>query len=448
MSPLAEVLLARGVAVSGSDLRTSAITERLAAHGARIAVPHAAEALNGARTVVVSTAIRPENPELVAARKRGLRVLHRSELLGALLAGKHAIAVAGTHGKSTTSGMIATVLAEVGMDPTAIVGAEMRNLGGHHRIGVGPHFVLEACESDGSFLNYPGCSQVITNLEPDHLDQHHTFENLREVFRRFIGLGRPDGFLVYCADSAELRALAPGAPGTRVSYGQAADADYRLSAVETGLQSCAFTLRAPDGRDRRVELSVPGEHNALNAAATLAAVEQLGVDLDGAAAALTAFTGVGRRFEVIHEGNGLLLIDDYAHHPTEIAATLATARRAWGGRIIAVFQPHLYSRTKLLAEGFSRAFRDADEVIVTEIYRAREDPIPGITGEWLADQVRRAEPGKPVRCLGTNEDVARELGPRLTAGDMVLTIGAGDVREVGERLRRGLVEQDVQDEAG
>jgi UDP-N-acetylmuramate--alanine ligase len=433
MSPLAEVLLARGFRVSGSDIRPSAITQRLREHGARVRIGHDAAALNGATTVVCSTAIRPDNPELVAARERGLQIMHRSALLGEMLAGKRAIAVAGTHGKSTTSGMIATILTEAGLDPTAIIGAEAHNLGGHHRVGSGDCFVLEACESDSSFLNYPGCSHVITSLEPDHLDQHHTFANLAEAFRKFIALGSPDGFLVYCANYAELREIAGDAPGARISYGRAEDTDFRVSHVRTTVRSCAFDLCGPDGR-RRIELSVPGEHNALNAAAAFAAAVQVGVDADVAAAALSRFTGVGRRFEVLFDGEGVMVVDDYAHHPTEIEATLTAARAAWDGRIIAVFQPHLFSRTQVLMDGFAHAFGRASEVIITEIYPAREDAIPGVTGEKLCEAVREAEPGKPVRFLATKEEIVSDLLPRLSPGDMVLSIGAGDVREVGETL--------------
>jgi len=438
MSPLAEVLLARGFAVSGTDIRASAITERLQAHGARVQIGHAAEALNGAATVVCSTAIRPDNPELQAARERGLPILHRSELLGELLAGKHGIAVAGTHGKSTTSGMIATILTEAGLDPTAIVGGEVRNLGGHHRVGAGPQFVLEACESDSSFLNYLGCSQVITSLEPDHLDQHHSFENLREVFRKFVALGRPDGFLVYCADSAELRDLAGLAPGKPVSYGHAGGADFRVSDVATDVRTCAFDLRGPDRESCRIRLAVPGEHNAMNAAAAFAAARQVGVEPETAAQALGAFVGVERRFQVLFEGRDMLVVDDYAHHPTEIEATLATARRVWLGRVIAIFQPHLFSRTQLLMDGFARAFGDADEVIIAEIYPAREDPIPGVTGERLAEAIRARGPGKPVHSFSTKEAIVADLLPRLSAGDMLLSIGAGDIHKVGEELAAAL----------
>ena len=438
MSPLAEVLLARGFGVSGTDIRASAITERLQAHGAGVRIGHAAEALNGAATVVCSTAIRSDNPELQAARERGLPIMHRSELLGKLLVGKDGIAVAGTHGKSTTSGMIATILTEAGLDPTAIVGAEVRNLGGHHRVGSGPQFVLEACESDSSFLNYPGCSQVITSLEPDHLDQHHSFGSLREVFRKFVALGRRDGFLVYCADSPELRDLAQLAPGRRISYGHGEDADFRVSNVATDVRTCAFDLGGPDGKTRRIHLAVPGEHNALNAAAAYAAAVQVGVEPEVAVRALGAFAGVERRFEVLLQARDMLVVDDYAHHPTEIEATLATARRAWRGRIIAVFQPHLFSRTQLLMDGFAHAFSRADEVNIAEIYPAREDPIPGVTGERLAEAIRAAEPGKPVRFFPTKGEIVADLLPRLSAGDMVLFIGAGDIREAGERLAAAL----------
>jgi len=441
MSPLAEVLLARGFSVSGSDARASSITQRLAGHGARVHIGHDASAVDGAATVVYSTAIRADNSELVAARHRGLRLLHRSELLGELLAGTIPIAVAGTHGKSTTAGMIATILVQSGLDPTAIVGAEVRNLGGHHRVGAGRHFVLEACESDSSFLNYPNCCQVITSLEPDHLDQHHTFGNLREAFRRFVALGRRDGFLVYCADSPELCGLAQSAPGTRVSYGRSDGADFWVTGVVGDVRSCAFDLRGADGSTQRVALAVPGEHNALNAAGAFAAAVQVGVEPGVALRALALFTGVERRFDILFEGAGVLVVSDYAHHPTEIEATLATARRAWRGRLIAVFQPHLFSRTQLLMDGFAHAFSEADEVVIAEIYPAREDPIPGVTGKRLAEAVRAAEPGKPIRFLPTKEEIVSDLLPRLSTGAMVLSIGAGDVHEIGEKLAAALQQQ-------
>lgn len=437
MSPLAEVLLARGFSVSGSDLRSSPITDRLRAHGARVYIGHDPAALDSATVVVCSTAIRPDNPELMAAKERGLLILHRSQLLGELLQGTAPIAVAGTHGKSTTAGMLATILVEAGLDPTAIIGAEILNLGGHHRVGAGSHFVLEACESDSSFLNYHGCSQVITSLEADHLDQHRTFDNLVEAFRRFIALGRPDGFLVYSADFPELVSLATDAPGVPVSFGLSEQADYRVTGVMSDIRSCTFELYAL-GETTRIGLKVPGVHNALNAAAAFAAAVNAGVSPDVAGAALAAFQGVERRFQVLYDAKGILIVDDYAHHPTEIEATLQTARQGWDGRIIAVFQPHLFSRTQLLMDGFAGAFGHADEVILTEIYPAREDPIPGVSSKRLCDAVRRKEPTKTVRFFATKAEVTEYLLPRLSPGDLVLCLGAGDVNEVGEALVRAL----------
>ncbi|MGQ9729662.1 MAG: UDP-N-acetylmuramate--L-alanine ligase [Candidatus Zipacnadales bacterium] len=438
MSPLAEVLLARHFRVSGSDIRRSALTDRLIAHGAQIRIGHEAAALNGANIVVYSTAIRPDNPELVAAQERGLRIMHRSELLAELLADQNAIAVAGSHGKSTTSGMLATILVETGLDPTAIIGGEVRNLGAHHRVGEGPYFVFEACESDGSFLRYHDCNQIITNLEPDHLDQHHTFENLVTAFRKFVALSREDGFVVYNADSAPLRDIVSQASGRPVSYGLAETADYRVLEVTTDVHCCSLELRSPDGKSHRVHLAVPGEHNALNAAAAIAAAVELGVDIESVTAALPAFTGIGRRFEVLYEEAGMLVVDDYAHHPTEIKATLATARRIWKGPIIAVFQPHLFSRTQRLMDEFACAFRDADEVFITEIYAAREDPIPGVSGARLAEAVRAQDPTKPIHSYATNAEVLPKLLSRLKPGVMVLVLGAGDVGELATSLAKTL----------
>jgi UDP-N-acetylmuramate--alanine ligase len=375
---------------------------------------------------------------MVGARERRLRVLHRSELLGVLLANSDPIAVAGTHGKTTTTGMIGVCLVEAELDPTVIVGGNVRDLGGHFRVGEGDPLVFEACESDGTFLNYRDCSQVITSLEPDHLDQHQTFNNLRDSFRRFIESGRRDGFLVFCGDDAELGALVDHAPGSALAYGLGENADFRLTDLQSGLGSCSFDVRTPDGTRHRVDLSVPGPHNALNAAAAFAAATQVGAPAEAVAEALGSFSGVARRFDILWRGSGLLVVDDYAHHPTEIAATLKAARQSWDGRIIAVFQPHLYSRTKYLLDGFARAFGDADEIIITEIYAAREDPTPDVSGEMLAGAVAEAEAGKPVSFVKAKEQIVTGLLPRLAPGDMVIGIGAGDVREVGERLAEAL----------
>ncbi len=438
MSPLAEVLLARGFEVSGSDIRRSPATEALEDHGARVHIGHDAASLDGATTVVYSTAIREDNPELAAARERRLQILHRSQLLGMLLEGKQAIAVAGTHGKTTTAAMIGVCLGRAGLDPTVVVGGDVRDLGGHFRVGHGDLFVLEACESDGTFLNYRSCSQVITSIEPDHLDQHETFDNLRQCFRQFVETGCADGFLVYCADSAELRGLADRAPGRAVSYGAGGDADFQLRNVSTDLESCSFDLETPAGSVHRLDLRIAGRHNAANATAAFAAATQVGVGPEAAVEALSSFRGVARRFEIVSRESGIVIVDDYAHHPTEIESTLRSARESWDGRIIAIFQPHLFSRTKHLMDGFARAFGAADEVIITGIYAAREDPDPDISGRQLAEAVAEAAPGKPVRFIEEKGDVAVHLLSHVTPGDLVVCIGAGDIREVGESLAAAL----------
>lgn len=442
MSPLAEVLLARGFQVSGSDIRRSPLTEALEDRGARVHIGHDAASLSGATTVVYSTAIRADNPELSAARDRRLNVLHRSQLLGMLLEGKRAIAVAGTHGKTTTTGMIGVCLARAGLDPTVIVGGNVRDLSGHCRVGQSDLFVLEACESDGTFLNYRSCSQVLTSVEPDHLDQHETFDKLQCCFRKFVESGCPDGFLVYCGDSAEVRRLAERAPGHPVAYGTGAEADFRVRDVETDLESCSFALATPGGDAYRIALRIAGRHNALNAAAAFAAAVEVGVDPDVAVQALALFQGVGRRFEVLSRRSGIVIVDDYAHHPTEIECVLKSARQSWDGRIIAIFQPHLFSRTKHLMDGFAHAFGDADEVVITEIYAAREDPDPAITGQKLADAVRAAAPGKPVCFVERKEHVVARLLSHVAPGDMVLCMGAGDIREAGEGLATAFADRE------
>jgi len=314
----------------------------------------------------------------------------------------------------------------------------MRDLGAHHRVGAGRHFVLEACESDGSFLNYRNCSQVITSLEADHLDQHHTFENVIGAFRDFVKAGRSGGFLVYCADHALLGELARLTPGRPVSYGTPATADYRVLDVASSVRDCSFLLEYPGGRSLNVQLSVPGAHNAMNASAVFAAAGELGVEPDVVAEALAGFTGAERRFDVLYDGRGILVVDDYAHHPTEIEATLRTARQGWDGRTIAIFQPHLYSRTQLLMDRFAEAFADADEVILTEIYGAREDPLPGVDGRSLYDAVCQREAHKIVRFMPTKEEIVDHLVTRLAPGDMAICIGAGDIRGVGEHVAEAL----------
>jgi len=440
MTALAEILLDRGRPVSGSDVHANANTQRLVDHGARVVIGHDRRNLDGATTVIYNTAIRPDNCELAAAREQGLRVLHRSELLQQLLQGTQGIAVAGTHGKTTTTAMLALTLRYGGLDPSLAAGGEVRNLGLHGHAGHGRHLVFEACESDASFLLYPNCSQIVTSLEPDHLDQHGSFEVLCDRFRDFVRIAAPQGFVVYCADSDIVADVVGGTPARRISYGLKAAADFGAEAVAVQGFGVSYDLIVRGQPAGRVKLHVPGRHNVANSLAVIAAAEAVGVPVETAMQAVGEFVGVKRRFELLYEGGDILVVDDYAHHPTEVRATLQAAREGFGRRLVCVFQPHLFSRTKFLLDDFGRAFRDADEVILTSIYAAREDPMDGVDSRQLLAAVRTNEPEKPARYIERLDDIVTTLAAEARPGDMILTVGAGNVREVGlglaEELRR------------
>ena len=438
MTALAEILLDRGRQVSGSDVHANANTERLRQHGARVAIGHDRRNLDGATTVVYNTAIHEDNCELVAARERGLRVLHRSELLQQLLEGTQGIAVSGTHGKTTTTAMLALVLRHGGLDPSLAAGGEVRNLGLHGHAGRGRHLVFEACESDASFLQYPGCSQIITNVEPDHLDQHGSFEALCDRFRDFVRIADPNGFVVYCAAGDVLAGVVGETPAHLVSYALGRVADFRAESVQVQGFGVAYDLVVRGQPWGPVALRVPGRHNVANSLAAIAAAEAVGVEVGTAVQALGEFAGVKRRFELIYEGEGIMVVDDYAHHPTEVRATLQAAREGFGRHLVCVFQPHLFSRTKILMDDFGRAFRDADEVILTSIYAAREQPMEGVDGRQLLEAVRANQPATPACYLEHLDEIVRYLAEPARPGDMVLTLGAGNVREVSLALAEEL----------
>ncbi|WP_104432794.1 UDP-N-acetylmuramate--L-alanine ligase [Kineococcus xinjiangensis] len=440
MSGIARLLLARGIPVSGSDARDSAVLADLRAAGARVEVGHAAEHLGDADTVVVSTAVREANPELAEARRRDLAVLHRSQALAALMAGRRAAAVAGTHGKTTTSSMLAVALQEAGLDPSYAIGGELTpgqpQQGRGARDGGGDVFVAEADESDGSFLAYSPAVAVVTNVEPDHLDHYGTAEAVEEAFAAFTRRIVPGGVLVACADdpgAARLAELARS-EGVRVrTYGSAEGADVRLlglTAEGGGVRAEVVTAAGSLGELR---LRVPGEHNALNAAAALTAAVELGAAAGEALAGLATFGGARRRFELRGEVAGVRVVDDYAHHPTEVRAVLRAAREvAGGGRVLAVFQPHLVSRTRIFAADFGAALALADEVVVLDVYVAREDPDPAVTGALVASAV--ALPAAAVAYEPDRGAAVARLAGRARAGDVVLTLGAGDVTDLGPRL--------------
>jgi UDP-N-acetylmuramate--alanine ligase len=437
MSGIARIMLVRGVSVSGSDAAESAALTELGALGARVHVGHSAGHLADADTLVVSSAIRQDNPELAEARRRGIRVLHRAGALASLMLRRRVIAVTGTHGKTTTTSMITTVLRETGADPGYVIGGVLAATGVGAADGAGPDFVAEADESDGSFLMLSPDAAVITNVEVDHLDNYGTAEAYRASFDAFVARVAPGGLLVTCADDPGARKLAdharacPG--GLRIrTYGESADADYRVDGTRSQGMETAFAIRSNQGPfgiiNASVSLGVPGRHNALNAAAAFAAAVELGITPQQAAAALGSYRGAARRMEPKGEAGGVRVLDTYAHHPTEIAADLDAARAVAGaGRVIAVFQPHLYSRTRIFAAEFGAALGLADEVVVLDVYAAREDPEPGVTGKLVADAV----PGGAARYVESFADVPRIVASIAAPGDLVLTMGAGDVTRLG-----------------
>jgi UDP-N-acetylmuramate--alanine ligase len=441
MSGIARILLARGVAVSGSDAKDSRAVLALRALGARVEVGHAAAHLpDGPATVVVSTAIRATNPELAAARERGLSVVHRAQALAALTAGRRVAAVAGTHGKTSTTSMLTVALQHCGLDPSFAIGGDLASsgTGAHH--GDGDVFVVEADESDGSFTAFAPDVAVLTNVEPDHLDHHGTEEAYRAVFAAFVGRISPGGGLVACADDpgvAPLVAQARERGLTVRTYGRSGADAVLLEFTPDGSGSrVRARLARPDGgsEERTLRLAVPGEHMALNAlGAALAAVE-LGAHPDCLTEGLAAFDGVRRRFEYRGRADGVAVYDDYAHHPTEVAATLRAARDVAmpGTRVVVAFQPHLYSRTRTFADAFGAALGLADEVVVLDVYAAREDPEPGVSGALVADAVPL--PRERVHYVPRWADVPGVLVGLARPGDLVLTMGAGDVTVLGPEV--------------
>lgn len=434
MSGIARILLKRGVPVSGSDARGSDMVTELRDLGARVNIGHAASHVKHVDTVVVSTAIRDSNPELGEALRQGLRVIPRAAALASVMAGKTGVALAGTHGKTTTTSMLTVALQKCGTDPSYCVGGQLVTTGLGADEGSGGVFVAEADESDGSFLMLAPDIAVVTNVEPDHLDNYGDPRAVHDSFARFVE--RVTGTMVICADDPGSAALIPiaRARGLKViTYGEAEDADLRVGGIVPEGLGITFTIA---GRGE-VRLSVPGRHNALNAAAAIAVAEELGVSFDEIRDGLAAFTGAKRRFEAKGEAGGVAVFDSYAHHPTELAADLRAARDvvasfSGDGRVIAVFQPHLYSRTRFFADEFGAALGLADEAIVLDVYGAREDPEPGVSGALVAGKVPL--PAERVAYAPHRDSVPALVAGRARPGDIVLTMGAGDVTELGPRI--------------
>ena len=441
MSGVAAMYAALGVRVSGSDKADSPVLAELRALGVRVHVGHDPAHLGDARTVVVSSAVRETNPELALARARGLRVWHRSAALAALMLGRVGVAVSGTHGKTTTSAMVAAMLTGCGADPGYVIGSPLGATGASYHHGAGAAFVVEADESDGSMLQYPAEVVVVTNVEADHLDNWGAAPAYADGLRRFA-CGPGVRVAVVCGDDEGARELIRLVRecGTRVVVvGEAADADVRLVDVRDDAGLARARLIAADD-EGELRLAVPGRHNLSNAAAAYAVGRELGLDGPALRAAAASFTGTRRRFEAVAEVAGVRIVDDYAHHPTELTATLRAARALAGPRrVVACFQPHLFTRTLEFADAFGAALALADEAVVLDVYPAREDPIPGVTGELVARAARLAMPGR-VRYVPALDDAPAALADLARPGDLVVTLGAGDVTLVGPRLA-ALLEQ-------
>ena len=437
MSGIAELLANLGYEVSGSDAKKSDVTARLEKLGVRFFSGHDARNVGTADVVVISSAIRSDNPEVAAARASSIPVIPRAEMLAELMRLRYSIAVAGAHGKTTTTSMVALVLDRAGLDPTAVIGGKLSAFGSNARLGKGDYMVAEADESDRSFLKLSPSIAVITNLDREHMESYGTWENLQQAFAEFANKVPFYGAVIACADDRPVRELLPQLTRRVTTYGlddgEVIGADMRLKAFGS---TCTVAHRKKDGRRDtlgQLALAVPGRHNVLNALAAVAVGLEVGIPFQQIALALSEFRGADRRFQTRGEVRNVMVIDDYGHHPTEITAVLAAARAGIDRRVIAVFQPHRYSRTQQLMDDFAGAFDGADEIVLTDIYAAGEPPIEGITIEALAEAIRRRTK-TPVHLVKALDDVPNAVARLCRSGDLVITLGAGSIGAVGDRI--------------
>ncbi|MBL8778368.1 MAG: UDP-N-acetylmuramate--L-alanine ligase [Acidimicrobiales bacterium] len=434
MSAIATVLADMGHTVSGSDLKASPGLERLRARGLDVTVGHTAEHLGEVDAVTISTAVPATNPEVVAARERGIPVLRRADALAAIAGTRRTIAVAGTHGKTTTSSMLALVLVEAGLHPSFIIGGDVNEIGTGAVWDSGEWFVVEADESDGTFLELGAEVALVTNIEPDHLEHYGSYDGLLAAFGRF--LAEAAGPRIVCADD-EVAARVGREVGA-VSYGEADDADYRLVDPVVERNGTTFSLHRRGVDLGRLHLPVPGRHNALNATAALVTGLELGASFEACRAALERFAGVARRFEFRGEVDGITFVDDYAHLPTEVSAALEAASEGTWGRVVCVFQPHRFSRISDLWQDFGDAFGDADLLVVTDIYPAGEAPRPGVSGKLIVNAVLEADPWRALAYLPKRPDLVPYLRSVLRPGDLCLTLGAGDLTSLADEVQAAL----------
>ncbi len=438
MSGIAEVLLNLGYAVTGSDLHESEVTERLRKLGAQVFAGHQEDNLAvNPSVVVISTAVKYANPEVLEARRRHIPVIPRAEMLAELMRMKYGIAVAGSHGKTTTTSMVAAVLSAAGMDPTIVIGGRVRMLGTNAKMGQGEILVAEADESDGSFLLLSPTIAVVTNIDREHMDFHQTMERLNESFLDFINKIPFYGLAVLCLDNANVRALLPKVRKRFTTYGLSPEADFSAQDLKIKTDGVELSVLHRSEALGKLSLQLLGRHSATNALAAVAVAQELEVPFSRAAEALEAFSGIHRRFEIKGEPKGIMIIDDYGHHPVEIQATIGAIRESWKRPLTVIFQPHRYSRTRDLFDDFLTAFEGADRLILTEIYAAGEDPIPSASSAVLYQAIKR-KGHLDVEFIADKSQIAAQLAGRLVSGDVVLTLGAGDIYKVGEALVEAL----------
>src|SRR5216684_8234730 len=433
MSGIAEVLLNLGYTISGSDLKMTPITERLAAMGARVYEGHHASNVSGAKALVVSSAVDEQNPEVQEARRLQIPVIPRGELLAELMRLKFGIAVAGSHGKTTTTSMAATILNGVGLDPTVVVGGRVGTMGSNARVGHSDFLVVESDESDRSFLKLAPIVAVVTNIDREHLDCYSSIDDIRASFVEFVNKVPFYGAAILCLDDANVQSIMPLVKRRTITYGNSAQADLEISEAVCERASSSFRLRFRDTDLGRFCLRVPGAHNVLNATAAVAVALELDQKPDAIREALATFNGVDRRFQIRGVERGVTVVDDYGHHPTEIRATLDSARLGGYARILVLFQPHRYTRTQFLMDEFAGAFHQSDRLFLMDIYAASEKPIEGVTAEALAERAR-AFGHRSVDYVGSMENGIDAVVEAATDGDLVLTLGAGSVSQAGDRI--------------
>lgn len=432
MSGIAEILINLGYDVSGSDLRESEQTKRLRQLGATIYIGHYPSNIKDYHVVVTSSAISKNNPEIIEAKKRKIPVIHRSEMLAELVRLKHGIGVAGTHGKTTTSSMLAYVLYHGGLNPTAVVGGKVLNFGSNARIGEGQYFVFEADESDGSFIKLLPTIGIVTNIDADHLDHYKYFEGIKEAFITYMNNIPFYGYSVVCMDDPVVAEVLPRIERPYVTYGFNTGAHFKATNIKLLNGSTRYSCYYNDKLLGEIVLNLLGKHNIINSLAVVAVALELGLTFDIIAEAIAQFQGVGRRLEKIGETNGIIVVDDYGHHPTEIRATL-DALKQLGKRVIVVFQPHRYTRTQYLYDEFGQAFTMADELFLTEIYPAGEEPIEGVSSNLIQQSVKKHE-GRDVVVIPHLDQVPDYICSIVKEGDVIVTLGAGDIYKVGHTI--------------